>query len=306
MADLWSVVGDDCDLGYQNLRAGEFAAEREIRAELDALWAVYQPYADPDFISGFAHDPDARFWEMYLGFRLLEAGKVLRPTAERLREGGQPDLCVIDGDRKIWIEAIAPGPGDEGPDQVRGPLPVNEGGGFGVAPARQGQLRMTSALWTKHQAMTRYADQGLFGEGDLRLIAISAGRFGLYVADQPLPNILSAVYPFGDQFVTLNDAGEVVGGGYEHSPRIARESGDVPRTAFLDPQFSELSGVVWSRIAIGQMSREQRPMSFVHNLSSVRPFPDQWGCWDREWKAALDGHSLSVADVLKVDCTEAY
>lgn len=301
LTDLWSVAGDDCDLGYRNLRAGAHEVERELRAEIDALWQRYEPYADPDFVAGFAQDPEARFWEMYLGCRLLEAGKALRPTVERLREGGQPDLCVLDGDRRIWIEAIAPGPGDEGPDQVRGPVPINEGGGLGVFPARQAQLRMTSGLWTKHQAMARYAEQGLFGENDLRMIAVSAGRFGLYASDRPLPTILSALYPFGDQFITLNEAGEVVGGGYEYAPHIGREGGDVPRTAFLDPRFSELAGVAWSRISIGQMSREQRPLSFVHNLSSARPLHDGWGCWDREWKAQFDGPRLSVSDILNAE-----
>lgn len=75
----------------------------------------------------------------------------------------------------------------------------------------------------------------------------------------------------------------------------------MPRTAFLDPRFSELAGVVWSRISIGQISREQRPLSFVHNLSSARTLQEGWGCWDREWRAQLEGAALSGSDILNAE-----
>jgi hypothetical protein len=83
------------------------------------MWATYQPYADPDFPQGFARDVDGRFWEMYLGCTLLESGRTLLPVIEGQRAGGQPDLCVIEGRRRIWIEAIAPDEGGPGPDRVQ-------------------------------------------------------------------------------------------------------------------------------------------------------------------------------------------
>lgn len=51
---------------------------------------------------------DVRFRGMYLGCTLLEARRTLLPVADRQREGGQPDLCVLEENRRIWIEAIAP------------------------------------------------------------------------------------------------------------------------------------------------------------------------------------------------------
>jgi len=42
----------------------------------------------------------------------------LRPSIDS-RAGGQPDLCVIEGRRRIWIEAIAPDEGGSGPDRVQ-------------------------------------------------------------------------------------------------------------------------------------------------------------------------------------------
>jgi hypothetical protein len=110
------------------------------------MWATYAPYADPDFKEAFARDPAARFWEMHLGCKLMAGGKTLLPAVERKRDGGQPDICVLDEGCRIWIEAIAPEAGADGPDQVRGPKPINEGGGLAAAPVRQVQLRASSAL----------------------------------------------------------------------------------------------------------------------------------------------------------------
>lgn len=211
MSDLWSLGGEELDRGYLNLRAAAHPEEDEMRAQIDRMWEAYEPYADATFRQGFARDPNARFWEMYLGCRLLEAGKRLMPTADRPRRGGQPDICVLDEDRRIWIEAIAPEPG-EGVDGVRGPLPLNHGGGFSAMPTRQAQLRTTGALWQKTKAFERYLRQGAVAPEDVRLVAIGAGSFGIYVSERPLPLIVSAVYPIGEYYVTVDrETGEVVG-----------------------------------------------------------------------------------------------
>jgi hypothetical protein len=144
MTDLFATVGDDLDLGYLNLRAGKHRCERDIARTLEQMWVRYEQYADRDFVPGFARDPQARFWEMFLGCALLDAGKVLLPTAERPRDGSRPDLCIIDGNRHIWIEAIAPDRGCSGEDQIPEMVPLNQGGR--VQPVRQIQLRITSAL----------------------------------------------------------------------------------------------------------------------------------------------------------------
>jgi tyrosyl-tRNA synthetase len=292
---LWDIQGDNLDRGYTNLREAKYVIEQEIRGALDAMWVLYEPYADLDFRHGFARDPDSRFWEMYVGCRLVDAGKTLVPASQRGSSGGQPDICVLDAGRHIWIEAIAPDSGAPGPDQVRRPVSVNEGGGFVPMPIRQAQLRITSALWTKLQIMTRYLSQEVIGPDDVRLIAIGAGRFGLYVSEHPLPLIMSAVFPIGDEFVSIGrQTGAVVDQGYQPSFEITRQGPAVPRTAFLDEQFAAISGIVWSRIGIGNMSRSERPLTLVHNPLATIPMPRLWGVWDREFVTSKkDDHWLS-------------
>jgi hypothetical protein len=298
MTRLFDLDTPDLDLSYRNIRAGASVAERRMRDALEEMWAKYEDFADPDFPDGFARDPDARFWEMFVGCQLLESGRTLMPMHERKRVGGQPDLCVTDGGRRIWIEAIAPDIGAAGPDQVRGPTPINEGGRFARAPLRQAQLRMTSALWTKTQKIETYLREGVIAEDEPRLIAIGPGRFGAYVSDDP-PMILSAVFPIGAEIVTIDRAnGEAVGRGFEPCFEIQRATGTIPRTAFLDDRFSNVSGVVWCRVGIGNMSRKQRPITFVHNPLAVVPMAERWGVWDREFVSVRDGDAWTATDIL--------
>ena len=302
MSDLFAIDGEDLDLGYRNLRAGKHRIERELRQVLQALWAIYEPYADPNFVGEFAREPDSRFWEMYLACQLLEGGKMLLPTAERRRRGGQPDICVLEGGHRIWIEAIAPDVGAAGPDQVRGPVPINEGGGLAPAPERQAQLRMTSALWTKTQKIEQYIADGVIAADEVALVAIGAGRFGLYVSEHPLPTILSSVFPIGPEVVTFDlEANTVVRQGFAPSFHIERAGGRIPRTAFLDERFKAVSGVIWSRASIGNMRRAERPLSLIHNPSATVPMPQRCGVWDREFVTRADGDGWVATDILALE-----
>lgn len=299
MSDLWGVGGRNLDIGYINIRDAQHRCEVAIREALDGMWVRYAPYADTDFKEAFARDPAARFWEMHLGCRLLAAGKALLAAVDRRRDGGQPDICVLDGDRRIWIEAIAPEPGADGPDQVRRPKPINEGGGLAAAPVRQVQLRVSSALLTKTRVIEKYLSNGTIGPEDVRLIAIGAGRFGSLVLDEPLPLAMSVVFPLGGQYVTIDSSsGAVTDEGFHFSPEIARAGRAIPRTAFLDPLFANVSGLIWSRTGIGHLGQADRPLTLVHNPLARKPMPERWGVWDREFVTTPTKEAWSSDDIL--------
>ncbi|MFT4933976.1 MAG: hypothetical protein ACI9LT_000649 [Pseudoalteromonas distincta] len=299
MSDLFDVDGANLDRGFENLKAAELPIEQQLHAMLQGMWERYEPYADPDFRQGFARDVDGRFWEMYLGCALLEAGRTLLPVVQRQREGGQPDLCVLDDGRRIWIEAITPNEGDAGPDQIVRPVPINEGGGLFAVPMRQAQLRTSSAFWTKAQKIGRYMEQGVITPEDTRIIAISASRFGVYVAEQPLPLIMTTLFPIGDAFITIDrETGNVLEEGFHPAPLIQRERNPIPRTAFLDERFADISGVIWSRISLGNLSRRLRPITYVHNPLAQTPLPSNWGIWDREFVTTPQGDQWEANDIL--------
>lgn len=299
MSDLFDVDGTNLDLGFANLKAAESPVEQQLRALLQAMWTRYEPYADSDFRQGFARDIDGRFWEMYLGCTLLDAGRTLLPVVDRQRDGGQPDLCVLEDGRRIWIEAITPDAGTPGPDQVVRPVPINEGGGVTAAPVRQAQLRTSTAFWTKAQKIGRYIEQGVIAPQDTRIIAISASRFGVYIAEQPLPLIMTTLFPIGDAYLVIDrETGIVLDEGFHAAPSIQRERDPIPRTAFLDARFAHISGVIWSRIGIGNLSRQARPVTYVHNPLAQSGLPRSWGVWDREFVITRRGEDWEANDIL--------
>ncbi|MFD2265404.1 hypothetical protein ACFSM5_21050 [Lacibacterium aquatile] len=294
MPGLFDIDGPQLDRAYVNIRAADHPGTREIREVIEQMWPVYESYADPGFAQGFAQDVDARFWEMYLGCTLLEAGRTLLPANQRQRAGGQPDLCVLEGERRIWIEAIAPGGGDPGPDQVVQPM-----NGVFTAPTRQTQLRLSSAFFTKAQKLARYLQQGVIAPDEPRIIAISGSRLGGVVFEVPLPPILNVLFPVGDAYITVNRlSGEVVNQGFHHSPVIERGQGEIPRTAFLVDNFSHVSGVIWSSVGLGNMSRKVRPISYVHNPRAQVALPLSWGIWDREYVLIEHEDGSVVQDIL--------
>jgi hypothetical protein len=298
MPSIFDVEGDNLDIGFVNLRAAEAPIEQELHDLIESMWADYEPYADLDFREGFARDLDARFWEMYLGCTLLAAGRTLLPVADRQRAGGQPDICVVEEGRRIWIEAIAPDEGAPGPDQIVRPVAINRGGRCVAAPERQAQLRTTSAFWTKSKKIAGYLNEGVIGPDDVRIIAISASRFGNLVSDDP-PLIMKSLFPIGNEYVTVNyESGEIVETGFQPAPFIERAGGQIPRTAFLDERFSHVSGVLWSRVSLGNLSRAVRPLTFVHNPLAVVPLPERWGVWDKEYVTTRQGDDWQAVNIL--------
>jgi len=301
MPSLWSNEDAHADLGYRNIKAAELAAEREIRDALDEMWAVFEPFADADFVPAFAHDPDARFWELFLGYSLLQDGRQLLSAEERGRREGLPDICVVDGDSRTWIEAIAPSLGAAGPDQIVPPIPLDQGGVVIGAPERQVHLRITSALYTKSVTFQRYMERGVVHADDVRLVAVGASRWGRLASDRP-PSALHAVFPVGDQFARCNlDTGEAIEEGFQTSWTIPRQNGDIERTAFLGDEYTHISGLVWSRAGIGNYHRQQRPISLIHNpVAQVQPIAG-WTAWDREYVGTRDGENWTIQDERAVE-----
>jgi hypothetical protein len=66
----------------------------------------------------------------------------------------------------------------------------------------------------------------------------------------------------------------------------------------MDTEFSHVSGLIWSRVSIGNMSRKVRPLSFIHNPLCSNEMPQRWGVWDREFVTTRDGDAWTTSDIL--------
>lgn len=292
---LFDIDDLQAALGYRNIRKAEYPIEAEIKAGLEDLWAVYEPYADANFVTEFSKQPDNRFWEMYLTVQLLRCRKKLltRDELPRCKNGDKgPDVCVRKGSRRIWIEAIAPSAGDaENISQVPDLIAANA---VLDAARRQVELRITSSLYTKLCAFEKYRQDEIIQDNDSCIVAISAAHFPLQAVPFGLPYAVSAVYPFGqEQFIIANNDVRNARRSFAYAGHIERRNADpIPRTAFQHDYFNNIAGLIWSRRSIGSFLGQKHDLIFVHNQGAVKPIPRAWARWAEEYVAPRDRNVL--------------
>ncbi len=293
---LFETDDPNAHIGYRNLRAAEFPVEAEVRSGLEALWRRYEPYADGNFRKEFSMQPDTRFWEMYLTVRLADAGKKVRKRAEvpaATRDIG-PDICILKGRRKIWIEAISPDQGDVEKNLDRVPdLPQEEGRVDVAAQRRAVELRITSALDTKITKFQIYRNSGIIAEINSCIIAISAGRFPLQAIHFGLPPAVTAVYPFGEEHHTFDPNSRRFSRVFDFSPEIPRRRGDaIARRAFQDAGNAGISGLIWSLRSIGNFLGQPDDFTYVQCQVGARPVPRRWIKWAEAYFTIDEGRRL--------------
>jgi hypothetical protein len=288
---LFDIDVPESTKGWQNLKAAESQTEAWIKVELEKLWQSHEPFADDAFRSEFARQPEPRFWEMYLTTHLLRGRRGLIPRRDiaRCKNGDKgPEVGIRKSNRVIWIEAIAPDKGDDALDQVPQFLPAGTSERIlRAAPRREVELRITSALYKKALVFRHYRKEGIIGEKDSCIVAISAAQFALQTVTGGLPYALSAVYPFGKEEITIDrKTGKFVKNEFTLSDTIERRAKPeepIKRTAFQSDFFKDISGIVWSRSSIGNFSTIQHDLVYIHNQRATRPIPRHCMRWREEY-----------------------
>jgi len=142
-----------------------------LRGRIIELFQFLDGLEDPHFEQELDRDPHARLWEMMLAKILSSAG--YEPTSAACG----PDFIIEKDGKRIFIEAICPGPGDEGnPNSV--PPIVYGAPVFQDVPVPQIVLRIRSALEEKKRKYAQYLAQGIVSEGDICIIAVSSSKIG--------------------------------------------------------------------------------------------------------------------------------
>jgi hypothetical protein len=300
---LFDVDATNATVGWQNIRTAGGPTEAWLKSELEKLWRYHEFTADEAFRAEFARQPEPRFWEMYLAAHLVRCHKKLMPRKEiaQCKDGYKgPDFGVRKGNRVIWIETIAPDKGDQNNiDKVPELLPAGTNERFlHVAPRRQVELRITSALYTKALAFRHYRNDGIIGEKDSCIVAISGAQFALQAVTAGLPYVVSAVYPFGEEQFTLESSTlKVLGSDFTFSDtiqRTAKPDEPIPRSAFRGDQFKDISGIVWSRSSVGNFSPIRHDLVYVHNQRAERPVPRGWVRWREEYYSLIETDALRL------------
>ncbi len=259
--------GQDPDQTYSIIRDSQEPYPREIRSFMENLWRIYQPHADRHFRQQMQIDLDSRFWEMYLACTLLEKSISVSSTDKG------PDILVEDKNSRLWIEAIAPTSGaDANPDRV----PDMKPGVATAVPDDQIVLRYRAAIRDKYDKYHNYVENGIINPKDAYVIALNSCKISTAIMETDTPRILKAVFPIGNQQITIDKkTGVVIDTGYQLRPLIRRVGGAEVRTdLFLDPQYANLSGVLYSHVSVRKIPQKMgEDFVFVHNPLAANPMP---------------------------------
>lgn len=258
------------DLGYQNTRDDPRGAQH--KAFVEALWEQFHPLADFHFREDARNHFLERFWEMYLAVTLLEHGCDLH------RHGNEgPEFFVVVENRRIWFEAVSPGPGT-GPDQVQ-EFPL---GTAGYVPTEKILLRYTNALDEKRKRFAAATAKGIVSPDDLYILAINARGIPHARYGGKLPFYIQAFLPIGPFSMTIDkETLKVTDSFYQYRPEVSKLSGSsVSTRPFLDEQASFCSAVLHSAVdCANHPDQLGGDFSILHNPKSRCPVDAEVFSW---------------------------
>ncbi|MBN2751406.1 MAG: hypothetical protein JXQ84_01740 [Rhodospirillaceae bacterium] len=291
-----------------------FSENRRVRECLTGLFKRYDEWGlkdtkfDTDFTSGRDEHFFGYLWEMLLASHLKGLGLDLQSKDEG------PDFCFLNEGRKIWVEAVCPGP--EGlPDDwlvlpdIREPVRVRD------FPHEQLLLRWTAALKEKKEKLSGHAQRrgnwrpgyletGIVGIDDPYVVAVSACRLGLpsfllHEGISELPYAVEAAFPVGPiEIVIDRDTMEIVDQRLSYRRIVKNHNGaDVPTDNFLNPDYSGVSAILGTPAGINAACGENSPLVVVHNPLADNPLPYEILGADQEYVAEDRGDYYELREI---------
>jgi hypothetical protein len=263
------------DVFYRNLRAATNEYTRKARADCEALWQIYEPFADPEFRTELRSNFDARYWEMYLTTFLIREGyEVSCPKPG-------PDVGIKFNGRRIWFEATCPTRGaDDQADQVPAQqvVGIDSEPVFQDVPNERLVLRYLNSISAKHKEQyATWLEDGTVAPDEAFIIAINPRRLGFEYADTQPPRILQAAFTIGSPYVVI-DAHTLtqVDAGYQFRDKIVKASGSVVATGvFHLDEYTGLSALLCSRVdAVNQPEEMGADFQLVPNPRAKISLPD--------------------------------
>ena len=268
------IQGEGSDLGYLNVR--DKLHHEGTRKFVDSLWAKYEPLADSHFREDAKNHFLQRFWEMYVAVTFMERGLKLFPSG-----GEGPEFYFELSQRRIFVEAIAPGPGT-GPDQVPEPQ-------YGVAtdtPTEKIMLRFTHALVEKRKKYLEALRKDIVTCDDGYLLAINSRGIHHGARGNTMPYFVQAFLPFGPLAVAIDPkTGNIVDSYHQYRDTIPKQTGtNISTKAFLDPDFQFISAVLHSSVDCVNCPKELgADFSILHNPSAGHRIETSVFPWSRQY-----------------------
>lgn len=214
------------------------------------MWPLCSAFLDSDLRQDARMNFHQRWWEVYLTCSLLRSSVELISRDCRQPKQNGPDLLVRIAGSNLWIEAVAPGPG-QGPDAVlssrssKGPKPF---------PDKEMMLRFQQAFSTKASAHAKYVEKGWVGPNEGYVVALNGARAEVgYPCTQRFPRIVNFLLRGLETEKVLVEFDEVrtraMQHFYSYQSRIEKKKTKEPvdLAPFSDPANSCVSAVLYSR-----------------------------------------------------------
>lgn len=201
---------------------------------------------------------------MYLAVAFLDRGLKISPGS-----GTGPEFYFLSGQTKVWVEAVAPGPGT-GSDRV----PETELGVAYEVPTAKILLRFANALAKKRARYRSAIAAATISAPDGYMLAINSRRIPHAPYGNTLPYFVQALLPFGDLTLTLDRASHKIEDVF-YAPRetVAKENqATVTMRPFLDPEFAFVSAVLHSAVdCVNRPPELGGDFAVLHNPSATHP-----------------------------------
>lgn len=241
------------------------------RALFEAMWGVYEPFADADFLHQHRLSFHQRTWEMYLGYMLLRRGFKLERIGKNM-----PDLCLNTSKGKLWIEAVAPGHGN-GADRVP---EIRIGVGQSVDFERIA-LRVSSALDEKFKKLEKYLSDGTVSKNEPYVIAVNRGFYSIGDPYE-MPLVMQCLFGVGPLTIAFSPGRTATSTYYARRNELPKtKGGTVPMTFFENPAHAPVSAVIYSTqnvlnaapAGIQNPKKLGRDCVVIHNPLAANPIP---------------------------------
>jgi hypothetical protein len=262
MSDGFFQPGPASDRAYVDVRDKEHPWAEEAREFCEKLWVEFKPCADRHFRSDAMNNFHQRFWEMYLGVTLLRKGFKLVKVSD---EG--PEFYFMSGDKKVWVEAIAPNPGD-GPDAVPA-----QPKGVSIPPNDKVILRYTSALSDKLRKYNLDVKKGIVDANDSYVLAVNCYNIPYTYRRDPEP-LMRACLGVGHQAIVIDShSGKTVGQYREFQDTVTKNSGEpISTVPFLRPEYMGISGILQCNVdVLNHPEIMGDDFEFLHNPQALQP-----------------------------------
>ncbi len=233
--------GPAADELYTAMRDGQAEFQIAGRRRIEDMWQQCATFLDDDLDQKARNAFLNAWWELYVAYTFSSNGVALVPRLSRAPSRDGPDLQT---EGRVWIEAVAPGPG-VGVDGV--PIRRFNCGAHAV-PDEQLKLRLRNSIEEKHRALIRYEERGWVKLDQPVIIAVGGAATGYQWLEREVPRIVRAVLPIGHQVIHLEPrTAKVVGTSHEFTATIQKTSGsNVSTDIFTSDSHKSISALVYS------------------------------------------------------------